>query len=149
MEIVTVVLHDEAQCQELESFLEDRIYEFNSEVTGYFDGRLLGGSVRNEAGEVIAGFCGHTWGGCCELSNLWVHERYRDQGLGKTILRAAEEEAIRRGCAQVVLLTHSFQAPDFYERLGYERKYTIAGLPRGHSDIVFVKPLEAVERQRG
>lgn len=149
MEIVTVVLQDEAQCEELESFLVDRIYEFNSGVTGYFDGRLLGGTIRNEAGEVIAGFCGHTWGGCCELSNLWVHERYRGQGLGKTILRAAEEEAIRRGCGQVVLLTHSFQAPDFYERLGYERKYTIAGLPRGHSDIVFVKPLEGGERRRG
>jgi len=142
MQINAVALLDEVQCQELETFLVDRIYEFNSEATGYFDGRLLGGNVKNEAGEVIAGFSGHTWGGCCEISNLWVSEHHRGQGLGRTILRAAEAEALRRGCAQVVLTTHSFQAPEFYERLGYERKYAIEGGPKGLSNIVFIKALQ-------
>ena len=70
MKIAAVVLVDGIYCQKLEEFLVDRIYEFNSEATGYFDGRLLGGSVMNEAGEIIAGFSGHTWGSCCEISNL-------------------------------------------------------------------------------
>lgn len=146
MQIAAVTLLHETQCQELEAFLADRIYEFNSRTTGYFDGMLLGGSVRNEAGEIIAGFSGHTWGNCCEISNLWVNEQHRGRGLGKTILRAAEEEALRRGCVQVVLLTHSFQAPGFYEGLGYERKYVIKGLPKGHSDIVFVKALQSKKK---
>lgn len=46
---------DEARSQELEAFLADRIYEFNSQATGHFDGKLLGASIRNEAGEVVAG----------------------------------------------------------------------------------------------
>jgi GNAT superfamily N-acetyltransferase len=71
-----------------------------------------------------------------------VSEQHRGQGLGKTILLAAETEALRRGCDQMVLTTHSFQAPEFYERLGYERKYAIVGSPRNHSNIVFVKALE-------
>jgi len=137
-----VVLLDEAQCQELESFLADRIYEFNAEVTGYSDGKLLAGSIRSDAGEVIAGFSGHTWGGCCEISHLWVHERHRGQGLGRTLLQVAEAEARRRSCAQVVLMTHSFQAPEFYERLGYERRYAIEGRPKGHSNIVYIKLLQ-------
>ena len=136
-----VALLDEAQCQELESFLADRIYEFNANATGYSDGRLLAGSMLNAAGDVIAGFSGHTWGGCCELSYVWVHERYRGQGLGRALMRAAEAQAQNRGCAQVVLLTHSFQAPAFYERLGYERRYAIEGRPKGHSNIVYVKQL--------
>lgn len=136
-----VVLLDEVQCQELEAFLVDRIYELNSKATGYFDGRLLGGSVRDEAGRVIAGVNGHTWGGCCEISHLWVDESYRGKGLGRTLLQSAEAEAARRGCLQVVLVTHSFQAPEFYTRLGYERKYAIKGRPKGHSDIVFIKSL--------
>ncbi len=142
MQADAVVLLDEVQCQELEAFLVDRIYEFNSEATGYFDGELLGASIRNEAGEVIAGFSGHTWGGCCEISHLWVSERHRGQGLGTTLLRAAEAWALRRGCLQVVLTTHSFQAPEFYARLGYERKYAIEGRPKSHSNIVFVKLLQ-------
>jgi len=131
-----VALLDGAQCQELESFLADRIYEFNSNATGYSDGRLLAGRVQDAAGEVIAGFSGHTWGGCCELSYVWVHERYRGQGLGRALLQAAEAQARQRGCAQVVLLTHSFQAPAFYEHLGYARRYANEGRPKGHSNIL-------------
>lgn len=142
MQTQAVVLLDDVQCQELDAFLVDRIYEFNSKATGYFDGRLLGASVQDEAGEVIAGLSGHTWGACAEISHLWVSEHHRHNGLGKTLLRVAEAEAVRRGCTQVVLTTHSFQAPGFYERLGYERKYAIEGRPKGHSNIVFVKPLE-------
>lgn len=131
----------DAECDELGSFLTDRIYEFNSKATGYYDGLLIGGSIRNDAGEVIAGFNGHTWGGCCELANVWVHESCRGLGLGALLLRAAETEAIARGCARIVLATHSFQAPGFYERLGYERKYAIEGLPKGHADIIYVKEI--------
>jgi len=58
------------------------------------------------------------------------------------LLRSAEAEALARGCKRVVLATHSFQAPGFYERLGYERKYTIEGRPEGHADIIYVKVLE-------
>jgi ribosomal protein S18 acetylase RimI-like enzyme len=133
---------DEPQCDALAAFLADRIYEFNAKATGYFDGMLLAGCVRSDTGEVIAGFNGHTWGGCCELSHVWVHEQYRGRGLGTLLLRSAEAEAVARGCVQVVLATHSFQAPGFYERLGYERKYTIEGRPNGHADIIYIKVLQ-------
>ena len=138
--------HD-AECENLGSFLADRIYEFNARATGYVDGMLLAGCIRNDAGEIIAGFNGHTWGGCCELAHVWVHERYRGQGLGALLLRSAEAEAVARGCAQVVLATHSFQAPAFYERMGYERKYAIEGRPKGYADIVYVKILRASRAQ--
>jgi len=141
MPVSTVALLDEAQCQELEVFLADRIYEFNSKATGYVDGRLLAGRIQDDAGEVIAGFSGHTWGGCCEISHVWVHERHRGQGLGRALLQVAEQQARQRGCGQVVVMTHSFQAPGFYEHLGYERRYAIQGRPKGHSNIVFVKLL--------
>ena len=136
-----VRFHDESRSREIESFLVDRIYEFNVAATGYDDGRLLAGTIQDDTGEVIAGINGHTWGGCCEIAHVWVHERHRGQGLGKALMNAAESEAERRGCAQVVLLTHSFQAPEFYEHLGYERKCAIEGGPRGYADIVYVKRL--------
>ena len=136
-----VTTGDEQECQALGAFLTDRIYEFNSSATGYFDGQLVAGSIRSDTGDIIAGFNGHTWGGSCELSNVWVHEEHRGHGLGALLLRAAEAEAVRRGCAQVVLATHDFQAPGFYERMGYERKYTIEAHPRGHSDTIYVKRL--------
>jgi GNAT superfamily N-acetyltransferase len=136
-----VQCQDDAECQELAAFLTDRIYEFNAKVTGYFDGQLMAGCIRSDTDEVIAGFNGYTWGGCCELSNVWVQERYRGQGLGTLLLRTAEAEAVARGCARIVLATHSFQAPGFYERMGFERKYAIEGRPNGYTDIIYVKIL--------
>jgi hypothetical protein len=44
---------------------------------------------------------------------------------------------------RVVLATHSFQAPGFHERMGYERKYAIQGRPKGYADIVCAKVLQA------
>jgi GNAT superfamily N-acetyltransferase len=136
-----ILCRDDAECQGLDIFLEERLYEFNAKATGYLDARFLGGCIRNEAGDVIAGFSGYTWGGCCELSNVWVHERHRGQGLGARLLRSAEAEAAARGCLRVVLATHSFQAPGFYERMGYEHKYAIEGRPKGFEDLVYVKVL--------
>ncbi|HEY8084721.1 MAG TPA: GNAT family N-acetyltransferase [Methylophilaceae bacterium] len=132
---------EEAECQALESFLADRIYEFNSSATGYFDGKLIGGSILNDAGEVVAGFTGHTWSGCCEITHIWVEQDYRGHGYGRALLQNAESEALRRGCTQVTLTTHSFQAPEFYERLGYECKSEIVDRPKGHSDFIYVKLL--------
>jgi len=142
MRIEITPCRDDADCHELQTFLVERIYDFNAKATGYFDGKLLGGYVRSDAGEIIGGFDGYTWGGCCELSHIWVHEEHRGRGLGSILLRSAEAEAAARGCRQIVLATHSFQAPGFYERMGYERKCAIEGRPVGHADIIYVKVLQ-------
>lgn len=136
-----VELLDEAQCLELDATLVERIYEFNSEATGYTDGKLLGGCVRADSGELIAGFSGHTWGGVCVITHLWVDRQYRGRGMGQTVLQSAEAEARRRNCAHLILATHSFQAPRFYERLGYQRICTVEDWPVAHSNTVYRKPL--------
>jgi len=136
-----VELLDEAQCLELDATLVERIYEFNSEATGYTDGQLLGGCVRADSGELIAGFSGHTWGGVCVITHLWVDRQYRGRGMGQTVLQSAEAEARRRNCAHLILASHSFQAPRFYERLGYQRICTVEDWPVAHSNTVYRKPL--------
>ena len=136
-----VELLDEAQCLELDATLVERIYEFNSEATGYTDGKLLGGCVRADSGELIAGFSGHTWGGVCVVTHLWVDRQYRGRGMGQTVLQSAEAEARRRNCAHLILASHSFQAPRFYERLGYQRICTVEDWPVAHSNTVYRKLL--------
>ena len=127
---------------ELNAFLDERIYEFNIQATGVRDGRPFASVIRDESGNVIAAINGHTWGQCCHVVHLWVHESQRRRGVGRALLQAAEEEARRRGCTQSLLFTHSFQAPGFYERLGYVRQATIPNYPQGHAQHVYLKPLE-------
>lgn len=121
-------------------YLEDRIYEFNASVTHITDGELLGFFVRARD-RIVAGICGNTWGGTCELRQFWVEESQRHRGLGTKLLEAAELEARRRGCTQVVLMTFSFQAPAFYERHGFEVVATLDHHPRGHRNLLMRKRL--------
>ena len=131
---------DEPEARELVR-LEDEINRFNCATTGHHDGRGLAAFLYDESGGLRAGLSGHTWGGCCEVRFLWVRERERHSGLGSALLAAAEREARARGCAQLVLSTHSFQAPEFYRRHGYREVGRVEGYPRGHAQIFLCKRL--------
>ncbi len=128
-------------------FLDDRITEFNFETTGIYDGRELAILVRDETGEIRAGLYGWTRGGTCEIAFLWVHRDLRGQGIGSQLLQAAEDEARARGCTQVVLDTHSFQAPAFYQKYGYEIQGIIADYPRGQQKIYLRKLLGTPDKE--
>jgi ribosomal protein S18 acetylase RimI-like enzyme len=62
-------------------------------------------------------------------------------GYGTALIEAAEREAFARGCTQIVLSTHSFQAPRLYERLGFEIIGTHFDYPRGHQKHYLRKEL--------
>jgi N-acetylglutamate synthase-like GNAT family acetyltransferase len=121
-------------------YLEDRLYEFNSAATHITDGELLAFLVR-QRDSIVAGICGNTWGGTCELRQFWVNESLRHRGLGTKLFEAAEQEARRRGCTQIVLMTFSFQAPAFYERHGFEVIAAIDNHPHGHQNLLMRKHL--------
>lgn len=139
----SVIEPDSEAAAELHALLDERIYEFNLQATGIDDGRLFSATVKDDSGNVIAAINGDSWGGCCHILHLWVHESKRRQGLGLALMQAVEQEAVRRGCTQALLSTHSFQAPAFYERLGYVRQATIPHYPRGHALHLYLKQLRS------
>jgi GNAT superfamily N-acetyltransferase len=124
-------------------YLEDRLYEYNSGATGIRDGEWLAIFAKDERGRIVAGICGNTWGGVCEIRQLWVEESRRRQGLGSRLLDAAEREARRRGCRQIVLTTFTFQAPVFYAKHGFETLVIVDDCPRGHQNLLLRKHLSA------
>jgi GNAT superfamily N-acetyltransferase len=124
-------------------YLEDRLYEFNAAATGITDGEWLAIFVRDEDHRIVAGICGNTWGGCAEIRQFWVEETRRSQGLGTRLLAAAEEEARRRACRHMLLMTFSFQAPAFYARHGFEVVAVVDDHPAGHTNMLLRKRLDA------
>jgi GNAT superfamily N-acetyltransferase len=122
-------------------FLDERIYEYNAATTRITDGRMLLLTMHDEQEAIIAGLSGWTWGGCMEIEFLWVREEWRGEGLGTQLLAAAEAEGIARGCTQAILSTHSFQAPEFYKKHGYEVYGAVDDYPRGFSHIHLRKGL--------
>lgn len=72
---------------------------------------------------------------------LFIPEHLRGQGLGEKLMGQAERVARDLGCIGVWLDTFSFQAPGFYEKLGYAEFGTLSDYPPGFSRHFFHKPL--------
>lgn len=111
--------------------IDKGLTEFNEQSANLASVRPLHVVARDESGQLIGGLIGRTWGLCCEIQVLWVDESTRQSGVGTTLVRQAEAEAARRECVTAFLETFSFQAPEFYARLGYETKHQIDGMPDG------------------
>jgi GNAT superfamily N-acetyltransferase len=99
--------------------LEDSLYRFNVEATGIDDGTLFGMFLRGPDGSVVGGISGWMWAGTCHVQLLFVPEAARRRGEGTQLMSAVEKEARSRGCDEIVLATYDFQAPAFYEKLGF------------------------------
>jgi GNAT superfamily N-acetyltransferase len=123
-------------------FLESRIRDEASASMGLDDERDLAIFVR-EAGTVVAGISGWTWGDCCELQSLWVEVDRRGCGLATQLLAAAEAEAAARGCSQTVHFTYDFQAQALYEKSGYELIGRVERFPTGADALWFRKYLHS------
>ena len=125
-------------------FLEAQIRREASATMGLGDEQDLAIFVR-EAGAIVAGITGWTWGNCCELQSLWVDPGLRGHGLATRLLAAAEAEAAARGCSQTVHFTYSFQARDLYEKSGYELIGRVADFPSGTDVLWYHKRLHPAE----
>lgn len=108
-----------------------RIEARDIEVAGPLDHQELYLEVHDEAGALIGGLAGGTYWGWLYVSLLWVDPALRGRGWGAKLLAAAEAEAVRRGCRHAYLDTFSFQAPGFYERLGWKLAGRIDAIPAG------------------
>ncbi len=115
--------------------------KYNLAQTGRDDFRKLNIFVRDSDGAILGGVIGGTYWGWLYIDLLWIDESVRRAGYGRKLLKAAEEEAINRGCTQVFLDTFSFQARPFYEKHGYTIFGELKNFPPGHSRCFLQKTL--------
>jgi ribosomal protein S18 acetylase RimI-like enzyme len=122
------------------ALIESLIREETLALSGQPEDRDLAVEARRH-GELVGACYGGTWGDTCELESLWVNADLRRAGLGTLLLQAAEVEAAKRGCQQVVLLTHRIQAHGFYEQRGYEIVGRVDNYPSGSDALWYRKRL--------
>jgi GNAT superfamily N-acetyltransferase len=98
--------------------------------------------VRDEARAICAGLIGHVYAGWLFVNLLWVADDLRRGGIGRGLLAEAERRAVALGCHSAWLDTFSFQAPEFYRKLGY-REFARLDYPPNHQRIFLKKELLA------
>jgi GNAT superfamily N-acetyltransferase len=121
----------EAADREAAAVIDAGLDGFNLAAASLNDVRPLACYARSAQGVVIGGLIGRTWGECAELQQLWVEEAWRGLGIGAALVRRFEAMASVRGCTLAYLDTFSFQAPEFYRRLGWTVVRTIEGFAPG------------------
>lgn len=113
----------------------------NAALVGPTGHRPFAALLRDEAGRVVGGAIGHSRHGWLYVELLFVPEALRGRGLGEALMAAAEAEARARGCRGIHLFTATFQAPGFYERLGFRCLGALPDHPPGHQDRWYAKEI--------
>lgn len=93
----------------------------------YEDDKIVGGAV----GEIIFGWY--------ELSDFWLPEKYRGLDYGKKIIEEIEKFAKKNNALGVKMGSWSFQAPNFYKKLGYTQWAEFKDCPPGTTHYYFYK----------
>lgn len=111
----------------------DCLVAYNVSKTGINDHRPLAILIADNANNVTGGLWGRTAYGWLYTELLFVPESLRGQGIGRTLIEQAEQEALLRGCHSAWLDTFAFQALGFYARMGYECFGELSDYPAGFS----------------
>ncbi len=107
------------------------------------DERRPAGAFLVDGDRVIEGADGHTQWSWLYVGHLWVDESFRRRGLGRRVMNGLERTSRERGCRAAWLNTFSFEALDFYLRLGYQSFGDLRDFPPGHSRHYLWKDLRS------
>lgn len=95
--------------------------------------------LKDTKGQVIGGLLAWTAIRNMVLDHLWLDERHRGLGLGKMLVMEAERIAQENGCIACQTYSFSFQAPEFFEKLGYEAFAISDGYPDPVKEYYWIK----------
>lgn len=96
----------------------------------YEESYQVGGIIAKHDGEEL------------HVSLLAVDPNYQKKGYGKKLLMICEEYAEHHGCTMITVTTQDFQAPDFYQKYGYEVFAELSDVPiKGTTRYYLVKRL--------
>jgi ribosomal protein S18 acetylase RimI-like enzyme len=116
---------------------------FNESNVGPVTAESLAITLRDPGNDAVTGgLWGMSVAGWLYVDLLVVPQDFRRQGLGTGLLHEAEKVARKRGCIGIWLHTATFQAPDFYEKLGFRSFGTIPDYPPGHDTVFYAKRLD-------
>ncbi len=88
--------------------------------------------LRNDKGEIIGGVITSMLTGIMHLEVLWLDEKYRGCGYGRELVLEAEIIGQKKGYPAAQTWTFSFQAPMFYQSIGYK----LVGMFDGYTDEI-------------
>ena len=101
-----------AQVFALDAVKNGLVNDYRSFCFGAYEGDTLVGLV-----------CGNTLFDEVHIADLVVVKEHRGKGVGLQLVRTVEKQFSSRGFRCITLTTLGYQAPKFYEKLGYTLEF--------------------------
>ena len=98
--------------------------------------------LKDDKGKIYGGIIVTFSFNLMHIDQLWIDEMLRGKHYGTQLMEMVEKEAIKRGCTISCTDTFSYQAPKFYENLGYAIYGKLEDFPEGSSLIYYYKKLK-------
>jgi GNAT superfamily N-acetyltransferase len=118
------------------------LYEYNRQNAPPANFKPLALLCKAPDGSILGGLWGNSAYEWLFVELLFVPEPLRGTGLGRSLMLKAEQIAKDRGCLGVWLDTFTFQALDFYQKLGYTIFGELKDPPRGISQYWLQKRVD-------
>lgn len=135
-----VIVSEKPEDADYQTILEALIRYNDAAVgpSGYEPVAIL---IRDDRDETLGGLWGKVSYDWLFVELLFVPELLRGQKLGTQLMNAAEQLARERKCEGIWLDTYEFQAPAFYQSLGYKVFGQLADYPRNSGRFFLRKML--------
>jgi len=117
------------------------LIEYNDAKTGISKTEPFALMVKDEHGAILGGLYGRVTLRWMFIDLLSVPEQGRGQGIGSQLMAQAQALAEEKNCYGIWLDTFDFQAPEFYQKLGFSQFGEIVDYPPGHKRHFFQKRL--------
>lgn len=103
------------------------------EMTGFDEKHEPIAFVANSNGTLVGAVVVEIFWGAFHVKYLYVHENHRGQDLGKRLMKEALSYGQANQCPFAFVETMSFQAPGFYQKMGFQIEFTRPGYAHGTS----------------
>jgi len=119
--------------------LTTKLRHYNYQHAGDNSPQAIGCFIRDLQQELIGGIFAQLSWGWCSIELLWVNQDYRGHQLATQLVKDIEQYAVGEGINFFKVETASFQALEFYKKLGFEHYATLDNFPIGHKNHLLKK----------
>jgi len=115
----------------------DGLVDFNESYFPNFEEKSFACFINDNENKVVGGLSGKITYNNMLIDYFWLPKSYRSSGVGTRIINQAIKEAITLKLRYINLDTYTFQAPDFYLKMGFVEVGRFKDYPKIGTDKVF------------
>ncbi len=113
--------------KDVEGYVKFNLHKYNQQNCRYIrenssyahNNKINGDFIIYDNDRIIGGALGYIIWNWYHLTDFYISEEYRNKGIGKQVIQEIEQFAKRNHAMGVKIDSWSFQAPKFYQKLGY------------------------------